>query len=308
MSVCMACLRTLQSGDTYHPKCTRALFDSRRPPSAIDIDLAKLHTVALAMVGRQSLSGVQRKISVSVSTDKQTLQVALGRSQYILKPQAGTYPELPQNELLTMRIAELAGVQVPACGLIGLADNSIAFLVRRFDRLADGTKQRQEDFCQLAQRPAKQKYDGSAELCARLLKKYASEPVIEVLRLFRLLLVGWWSGNGDMHLKNFSIVSGTDGVHRLSPAYDLLCTRLVIEDDDLALPVNGKKSKLSRRDWKALGQYCGLREPAIERVIHEVSAAHPGAETMIANAPLSDNLKATYRALLAERTATLAAD
>ena len=98
------------------------------------------------MVGRQSLSGVQRKISVSVSTDKQTLQVALGRSQYILKPQAGTYPELPQNELLTMRIAELAGVQVPACGLIGLADNSIAFLVRRFDRLADGTKQRQEDF------------------------------------------------------------------------------------------------------------------------------------------------------------------
>jgi len=223
-----------------------------------------------------------------------------------LKPQAATYPELPQNELLTMRIAELAGVQIPACGLVRLADESLAYLVRRFDRLAEGTKQRQEDFCQLALQPAKQKYDGSAELCARLLKQHATEPLIEALRLFRLVLAAWWSGNGDMHLKNFSIVTDASGINRLSPAYDLVCTRLVIEDDDLALPVNGKKSNLTRRDWVAFGEYCGLRPAVIERVFGEVAAAVPRAAELLDGAPLSEVAKTTYRALLADRAASLA--
>ena len=306
MSTCLSCLRPLAAGDGYHARCVRALFDSRRPPTVVDVDLAKLHTLALAMVGRQSLSGVQRKVSVGLTADKQTLQVALGDSQYILKPQSATYPEMPQNELLTMRIAELAEVQIPACGLVTLADASLAYLVRRFDRLTDGTKQRQEDFCQLALQPAKQKYDGSAELCARLVKKYATEPLIEVLRLFRLVLASWWTGNGDMHLKNFSIVTDASGISRLSPAYDLVCTRLVIEDDDLALPVGGKKSKLTRRDWVAFGEYCGLRPRVIERVFGDVTAALPDAAALVDGAPLSDSAKAAYRALLAERAASLA--
>jgi len=306
VSACLSCLRPLAAGDGHHDRCVRALFDARRPPAVVDVDLAKLHTLALAMVGRQSLSGVQRKVSVGLTADKQTLHVALGGSQYILKPQSATYPELPQNELLTMRVAELIGVQIPACGLVTLADASLAYLVRRFDRLTDGTKQRQEDFCQLALQPAKQKYDGSAELCARLVTRYATEPLIEVLRLFRLVLAAWWTGNGDMHLKNFSIVTDGSGIHRLSPAYDLICTRLVIEDDDLALPVNGKKSKLTRRDWVAFGDYCGLRPPVIERVFGDVAAALPGAAALLDGAPLSDNAKAAYRALLAARAASLA--
>jgi len=306
VNTCLSCLRPLAADDGYHARCVRALFDARRPPAVVDVDLAKLHTLALAMVGRQSLSGVQRKVSVGLTADKQTLRLALGRSQYILKPQSATYPELPQNELLTMRIAELAGVQIPACGLVRLADASLAYLVRRFDRLADGTKQRQEDFCQLALQPAKQKYDGSAEMCARLVKRNATEPLIEVLRLFRLVLAAWWTGNGDMHLKNFSIVTGGSGINRLSPAYDLVCTRLVIEDDDLALPVSGRTSKLTRRDWAAFGEYCGLRPPVIERVFGDVTAALPRAAALVDGAPLSDDAKVVYRALLAERAASLA--
>ena len=306
MNTCLSCLRPLAADEGYHARCVRALFDARRPPAVVDVALAKLHTLALAMVGRQSLSGVQRKVSVGLTADKQTLRLALGRSQYILKPQSATYPELPQNELLTMRIAELAGVQIPACGLVRLADASLAYLARRFDRLADGTKQRQEDFCQLALQPAKQKYNGSAEMCARLVKRHATEPLIEVLRLFRLVLAAWWTGNGDMHLKNFSIVTGGSGIHRLSPAYDLVCTRLVIDDDDLALPVNGKTSKLTRRDWVAFGEYCGLRPPVIARVFGDVTAALPRAAARVDGAPLSDDAKAVYRALLAERAASLA--
>ncbi len=306
MSTCLSCLRPLPAGRDYHARCVRALFDARRPPAVVDVDLAKLHTLALAMAGRQSISGVQRKISVGLTADKQTLQVALGRSLYILKPQSATYPDLPQNELLTMRIAELTGIQIPPCGLIRLGDESLAYLVRRFDRLADGTKLRQEDFCQLALRPAKQKYDGSAELCARLVKRYATEPLVESLRLFRLVLAAWWTGNGDMHLKNFSMLTDGSGITRLTPAYDLICTRLVIEDDDLALPVHGKKLKVTRRDWVTFGDYCGLRPLVIQRVFRTVAAAVPQALALLDGAPLSDEAKARYRKLLTERASILA--
>jgi serine/threonine-protein kinase HipA len=306
MSVCLVCLRPLDGEDEYHPPCARRLFGTRRPPLAIDIDLAKMHTVGLAMVGRTSLSGVQRKISVNLSSDKQTLQVALGQSQYILKPQSAAYPELPQNEWLTMRLAEVFGVEIPDCGLVHLADRSLAYLVRRFDRPPEGGKLRQEDFCQLAVKPAKEKYDGSAELCARLVKRYASEPLIELLKLFRLVTVSWLTGNGDMHLKNFSLLAGTDNTSQLSPAYDLVCTRLVIPNDLLALTVSGKQDHLKRTDWVQYGQYCGLRPRVIERVFGEMARSLDEAQGFVTRSLLSDDSKAAYSSLLAERGALLA--
>jgi serine/threonine-protein kinase HipA len=109
-----------------------------------------------------------------------------------------------------------------------------------------------------------------------------------------------------MHLKNFSLVTDGSGINRLSPAYDLVCTRLVIEDDDLALPVNGKKSKLTRADWAAYGEYCGLRPAVIARVFGDVAAAVPRAGELVNATPLSDKAKETYRALLAGRAASLA--
>jgi serine/threonine-protein kinase HipA len=305
MSACLVCLRPLDGEGDYHPRCARRLFGTARPPLAVDIELAKLHTVGLAMVGRTSLSGVQRKISVNLSSDKQTLQVALGRSQYILKPQSAAYPELPQNELLTMRLAEVFGVEIPNCGLIHLADHSLAYLVRRFDRPPEGGKLRQEDFCQLAVKPAKEKYDGSAELCAKLVKRYASEPLIELLKLFRLVVVSWLTGNGDMHLKNFSLLAGPDNTYQLSPAYDLVCTRLVIPDDPLALPVAGKQDHLKRADWVQYGQYCGLRPRVIERVLGEMASALGDTQGLVTRSLLSDDSKAEYSSLLAERGSVL---
>ena len=103
----------------------------------------------------------------------------------------------------TGRPVEIAGVEHPACGLLTLADGSLAYVVRRFDRPDGGGKLRQEDFCQ-----------------------YATEPAVESLKLFRQMVFCWWTGNGDMHLKNFSLLTGPDGTVRLSPAYDLLCTRV----------------------------------------------------------------------------------
>lgn len=184
--VCRMCLKPVRDRE-YHAACLRGLFGSAKVPQ-LDISLAKLHTAGLAMVGRSSLSGVQKKISVTLTTDRETLQVAADGGRYILKPQTETFPALPENEHVTTCLAKLVEIEVPPSGLVALSDGSLAFISKRFDRLPDGRKLRQEDFCQLAEQSPKDKYEASAELCVRLLRKYASEPLIEILKLYRLLL------------------------------------------------------------------------------------------------------------------------
>lgn len=301
--VCWACLRALDDGTRYHSKCLREVFGVAKPP-AIDVELAKLHTLALAMVGHTSLSGIQRKISLRLEAESRTLRVAVEGGHFILKPQAQTFPALPENEHLTMRIAERVRITIPPCALFELKDGSLAYIVRRFDRLPGGGKLMQEDFCQLAVKPPKDKYQGSAELCARLVLRYTSAPIIEAEKLFRLLAFGWWTGNGDMHLKNFSLLRGEDGNYRLSPAYDLLCTRLVIADDQLALPVGGTK-RPGRRRWLELAKGCGLQPRAAERVLREIGEGTDDAVQLIDASLLPATMKRAYTKLVRERGAML---
>jgi len=310
MKSCAICLRPHDGTDVYHPRCVRSLFGSAQVPEPVEIDLARMHTAGLAMAGRTTLSGVQRKISVNLSADRQTLQVALGPGRYILKPEASTFPDLPANELVSMRLAEIVGLTIPPCGLLALADGSMAYIVRRFDRTDAGRKLPQEDFCQLAGLPPKRKYDGSAELCARLVRQFATEPGIERLKLFRQMVFCWWIGNGDAHLKNFSLLTGEDGAGqdhavRLSPAYDLLCTRLVLPDDRLALPVVGKTDGLRRADWDEYGRYCELPARSIDRELARIAGALDRALDTVARSPLKEDTRRHYQELLRVRAATL---
>lgn len=303
---CRICLESVNDGELYHARCVRSLFGSARPPS-LEIEIGRLHTVALAMVGHTSLSGAQKKISVNLSADRETLQVAAGAGRFILKPQTEAYPALPENEHVTTRLAQLAGIDVGRFGLVSLKDGSLAFIVRRFDRLENGKKLRQEDFCQLAELSPKEKYESSAERCIKLLRQFATEPLIEIQKFYRLLVFGWWSGNGDMHLKNFSLLVDELGVIRLTPAYDLVCTRLVIPNDPLALSILGKKDNLDRKHWLAFAGYCQLPERAAARVLDAQVAALPKALGLIERCFLPAEQQEQYRRLLEKHTAKLAA-
>ena len=194
---------------------------------------------------------------------------------------------------------------MPPSGLVALSDGSLAFISKRFDRLPDGRKLRQEDFCQLAEQSPKDKYEASAELCVRLLRKYASEPLIEILKLYRLLLFAWWTGNGDMHLKNLSLFTDTQGIMRLTPAYDLVSTRLVIPDDPLALPVLGKKSKLTRKTWVEFAEYCAIPRKTALRVLEKQASVEGAARDAIDACFLPAEQKIALKELLAERGAAL---
>jgi serine/threonine-protein kinase HipA len=301
---CHFCLQDTDHDSGYHPRCLKNLFGSARLPT-IDIELAKLHTAGLAMVGHTSLSGIQKKISLNLTADRATLQVAVERGRYILKPQTNTYPALPENEHVTSRLAELVNIATAHNGLMPLKDGSLAFIVARFDRPPEGCKLRMEDFCQLAELSPKEKYQGSGELCVRLLRKYASEPLVEVLKLYRLLVFGWWTGNGDLHLKNLSLLADLDGRYRLSPAYDLVCTRLVIDEDPLALTVAGKRDRLKRDTWLNFAEYCTLPQRAAESVLNEHIAALDKAQDLIARCWLPKDMREAYSALLATRTEDL---
>jgi serine/threonine-protein kinase HipA len=270
----------------------------------IDIDMARLTTFALAMVGRTTLSGAQEKLSLGYDADRTRLLVETDRAVFILKPQQARFAAVPENEHVTMLMARLVGIQTPACGLTRLADGALAYLVRRFDR-EHGAKQRVEDFCQLAEKAPAEKYDGSAELCMRLTQRYTSEPLVDLFALFRRLVFSFWTGNGDMHLKNFSLLAGPDGRQALSPAYDLVCTRLVIPDGQQALTIGGKRASLKRRDFEALASYAGLPARAAASVLADHTRAETRALSLVEQSYLDDDHKRVYREILAENTKLL---
>ncbi len=304
MIVCRICLEPSDTPVAYHPRCLKELFGTHTLPT-LDIDTARLHTAALSMVGRTSLSGVQKKISLGLSKEREVLTVVAEGSQYILKPQTGVFPWIPENEHVTTRLAKLVGIETAQSGLIELTDGQLAFIARRFDRLPSGRKVRQEDFCQLSEKPPRAKYSSSSEQCVRLVKQYASEPLIELMKLYRLLVFCWWTGNGDMHLKNFSLLTAEDGMVRLTPAYDLVSTHLVIRDDPLALPVGGRRIGLTRGAWRGFADYCGLPPKVSERLLDEQIKATDEAVRVIGRSFLPVEQKGDYEALVRARSESI---
>lgn len=307
MPSCRICLRPVSDVSFYHAECLESLFGVPTPPR-LAFSLPTLMRLASEMAGKMSISGVQEKVSLRLTADKSSLEVAPTGGRYILKPELARFDFVPQNEHLTMRMAALAGIEVPEFGLFELQDGAVAYLIKRFDRRDDGSKLAVEDFCQLAEKPLRDKYDGSGELCVRILRKYATEPLIEIRKLFKMLLFSWWASNGDQHLKNFSLFTNAGGMRRLTPAYDLLCTRLAIPTDrSLALSIGGKKSNLNRKMWLEFATYCQIPARAATRLLDEqVKALEPSIE-LIQASYLPDDLKSEYEAIMRENSAALAA-
>jgi serine/threonine-protein kinase HipA len=246
-------------------------------------------------------------LMADISADKRWLEAAPDAGQYLLRPQSAQVPQLPENELLTMRLAELAGIEIPACGLVRLPDQTLAFLIRRADAPRVGDPHAYETFRELVATLFDPTPDDSAEECARIARRYASEPLVALLKVYRLVAVAWWTGNSSLRLDNFAFVTGPDGLRRVAPARDLLCTSLVSPDRGLALPVGGKRDHLSRADWLRFGDACGLRPRIVERVLGAIVSSFDEALGLVARSYLRENAKVAYAELLGRRTAMLEA-
>jgi serine/threonine-protein kinase HipA len=305
MTACRICLEPTGEGSPYHPACLKSLFGISTLPR-LEFSLPSLLRLATDMAGKMSISGVQVKVSLKLSQDKSRLEVAPRGGRYIFKPEPSRFAFLPQNEHLTMSLARLVGIEVPPFGLFELTDGSVAYLIRRFDRLDDGTKVPMEDFCQLAGKPMRDKYEGSGELCVRILRQFASEPLIEIRKLFQMLLLSWCVSNGDQHLKNFSLFTSAGGLRRLTPAYDLICTRLPLPTDrSMALTICGKRTNFTRNLWLEFAAYCQIPERAAVRLLTDQANALESSIGFIRASFLPEDQKLEYESILRENHAAL---
>ncbi|GBC60268.1 phosphatidylinositol kinase [Desulfonema ishimotonii] len=259
---------------------------------------------AAARSAKMSIQGVQPKLSAVFDADKASFEITDIGGRFVLKPQNPFYPELPENEDLTMRLAEAAGINVPFHGLVYSKDGYLTYFIRRFDRVGKKKKIATEDFSQLLEFTRETKYDGSMEKVAQVLDRFCTFPAMEKVRLFRLTVFNYLIGNEDMHLKNFSLISDS-GKTELSPAYDLLNTTIAIGNpkEELALPIKGKKNKITREilvDYYA-GERLKLTDKVISKVLKKIRSAFPVWDKLIALSFLSDKMKKEYVALTNQR-------
>ncbi len=274
---------------------------------------------AAARADRMSIGGVQPKVSAVLQPSDGRFEIVTTGGRWILKPDNPAYPEVPANEDLAMRLAAAAGVQTADHALVYARGEqpgevgALVYAVRRFDRVGrvrGGLAQKLavEDFGQLLGYDRETKYDASMERAASAVDAFCTFPAVERVELFRRTLVAFLTGNEDMHLKNLSVLTGRDGLRRLSPAYDLVASAAVLRDaQDLALPVAGKRSRLRREhlvDYFGRDRL-GLTDRVVDTVLEELTAASPEWERLIERSFLSDDLRERVREITRERRGRL---
>lgn len=320
MKRCLYCYQPLEEGPTdFHPQCSKKIFGTATPP-VLPYSKDDIESLALEVVRSQiAITGVQPKLSVDLekkqSGEKRFTIVGLWGG-YILKPQTAHYINLPENEDLTMHLAELAKIKTVPHSLIRFKDGSLAYITKRIDRDKKGRKIPMEDMCQLTEKLTEQKYKGSHEQIAKKIVEYSAYPVLDLINYFEVLLFCYLTGNTDMHLKNFSLYKGTgettfggaeQNQYSLAPAYDLLSTKLVIPEDneELALTLNGKKRKLKRIDFDSLLKSFKVDEKAIKNVYEKFSKVLPQWYDFIDISFLPEPMKEEYKQLICERATIL---
>jgi len=259
---------------------------------------------AAARAPKMSIQGVQPKLSLRLNIKKGEFEIVDTGGAYILKPQNPQFEQIPENEDVSMRLAEAAGIDVPIHGLIYSKDGSLTYFIKRFDRKGRKEKLAVEDFAQLLGYSRETKYDASMEKVASVIEQFCTFPMVEKIKLFRLTLVNFLIGNEDMHLKNFSLIT-RGGKIELSPAYDILNSTIVLTSptEETALPMAGKRRKLS---GKILIDYfgqerLGLNRQVADSVLEDIHKAIKDWRDLLNVCFLSDDLKEKYSALLNER-------
>jgi serine/threonine-protein kinase HipA len=259
---------------------------------------------AAGRMGRMSIQGVQPKLSAVLNPRKQCFEIVDIHGRFIIKPQHEVYPQMPENEDLTMRLAAQAGIETPLHGMIWCNDGSLSYFVRRFDRVKRNGKLAVEDFAQLAGLSRETKYDFTLEKMIKIIETHCTFPVPEKFKFFRLVLFCFLTGNEDMHVKNFSLITRDNRVE-FSPAYDLLNSTLALggAEEEMALMLGGKRKEFRRRElMDYLGRdRLGLTGAAIEDALNAFRQARPQWEHLIGMSFLTPAAQQGYLAILAER-------
>ncbi|MEP6646048.1 MAG: HipA domain-containing protein [Saprospiraceae bacterium] len=256
---------------------------------------------------RISLSGVQEKFSVLLEKNKLRLIKEGEQGGYILKPipGAGKQPDqMPANEHLTMQIArQVFNIETAENALIFFKNGEPAYITKRFDRKEDGSKWASEDFASLAGRTPQThgkdyKYIGNYLELFEIMKKFMPVYTVEAPKLFTLILFNYLFSNGDAQFKNFSLLETPLGDYRLSPAYDLLNSRIHISDRDFALddgllPKNLAHGKIMQQ-FRILGENADIHQKIIDAIVENLLSKEKRVQELTEASFLKKSAKLNY--------------
>ncbi|UTC96168.1 HipA domain-containing protein [Treponema denticola] len=313
---CLCCGKLIKdnSGNSgWHKTCIKKFFTTTVIPE-IEITDSVLEELAKESTNKgYTIPGVQKKLSLHLSKEVYPrLTVVNYPTGYILKPQVKEFRALPEAEHLVMSMADKAKIRTVPHALVKSKD-SYAYITKRIDRVFSKDSNvkliAMEDFCQLDLRLTQDKYKGSCERCGNIIKKYSSRSGLDMSELFYRLVFSFIVGNSDMHLKNFSLIESESGSgeYHLSPAYDLLPVNVIIPEDkeEFALPINGKKRNIHRKDFLIFASSCGIAKLAAEKMIGQLVSMKPVFVDMCRNSLMPQDMKEAFIELVDKRVSAL---
>jgi len=303
---CLYCYETVEGESDFHEKCSMEFFGTPTPPK-LEYSLDQMDELAKNVVERSvAIPGVQPKLSMSLvkeakekSDTRLTVVGALG-GHYIFKPPSDRFPEMTENEHVTMRVAESFGIRVVPSSLIRLLSGELSYITKRIDRSETGAKIHMIDMFQITE--AFDKYKSSMEKVGKALGSYSSNTLLDKTFYFDLAIFSFLTGNNDMHLKNFSMIENISG-WGLSPAYDLLNVAILFPEDteELALTLVGKKKKFKREHFEKFGEGLELTSKQIKGTFNRMIKNKSGAFDLIDRSFLSKDMKTAYKEVLEGR-------
>ena len=309
MSKCLYCYKELGEGEVdFHKACSKKFFGVPTAPE-LPYSLDELDTLAAQVIKSQTtLTGVQAKLSLHLDRHEGSKRLTIVGlwGDFIFKPQTQSYKTLPENEDLTMHLAEIAKIKVVPHTLIRLQDGTLGYLTKRIDRTSEGGKIPMEDMCQLTERQTEYKYKSSYEQIAKVIAKHSYVPLLDLTDFYEQVFFNWLVGNNDMHLKNYSLYA-PKGKWVLTPAYDLLNVSMVNPKDteELALTLNAKKNRIKKSDFVRAMETSGISPKVFDNILAKYRKLLPKFNEIIDLSFLDKEDKEIYKQSITSRLARI---
>jgi serine/threonine-protein kinase HipA len=309
---CLYCYQPLrEDAIDFHEQCSKTFFGTAVPP-LLDFDNEQMQELAKEIVLRSvTITGVQPKLSLTIEKTpgdpkRSRFTIAGLWGDYLLKPPTEPFLHLPENEDVTMHLSELFGIATALHSLIRLQSGELAYITKRFDRI-NGGKLAVEDMCQLTETLTNDKYRSSMEKVGKCIAKYSTRPGLDNINFFETALFSFLTGNADMHLKNFSLLTTQENDIILSPAYDMVCTKIALPDDkdEMGLTINAIKRKLKKSDFDSLANNLKIPEKAITNSYGRFAGKLDEAYQLIGISFLPEQLKDIYIKVIEENARKL---
>lgn len=312
MEYCNGCLKDNVSG--FCSACEKKLFNRSKIKPQLTFNWEDILKVIDGFPAGFSISGVQTKgfIGKATGTELSPILKKGQNSLYIIKPLLSRFDlpaDSPANEHVTMQMArQIYGIRTAECCFMRFANGTPAYVTRRFDYDQKEEKLSQEDFASVLQ--ANKDNAGNYKYDAKSYEDFGHvlSPLNKV-EFIKILIFNFLSGNGDAHLKNFSLLETVDGDMQLSPSYDLMNTKIHVNDSDLALNVfrelertalpGGQKYIYTLKDFIELGKRFNIGDRLLQKIVNDFVGTESKMKSMINKSFLSEKAKKKYLEIVA---------